>query len=272
MRIPAPMPATLLQSQQYALAAEEYERLDFSAARTTTRSGQICSALYRRGDTPQRGLEQWAKWQLEPSAQKPACSTPSTPNSSLRGGYPGSRRASLVTESAMFDSTCKSEAHGVVRQYVGAKMARSPANPLEAIPSAEKLPRRADVEHLIQTRRTQSKKKKPWVATALSVPVPGLGKAYAGRMEGRHHQPVVRRASIPGRPSAASTKKAYRYLLGLDPQRLRALGSTPAIFMARTRPRAGKTKRNSTVCNMTRRLLFFLCWISAALFSARSNG
>ena len=50
---------------------------------------------------------------------------------------------------------------------------------IEAIPATEKIPRRTELEKLIK-RGERSKKKNPWVATALSVPVPGLGKVYAG--------------------------------------------------------------------------------------------
>jgi hypothetical protein len=50
---------------------------------------------------------------------------------------------------------------------------------LVQISPSEKLSRRTDLEKLIQ-KGQQQKLKKPWLATALSVPVPGLGKVYSG--------------------------------------------------------------------------------------------
>ena len=164
----------LLQSQQYTLAAEEYERLVFLNPDNDTLRADLLR-VYRRGDTPQRGLEQWAKWQLKSRPQTPLLYTEYS-KLLLRGGYPAKARL-LVMESAVFDST------QIRRTVLYANMLEQnwPAarQSIETIPITEKLPRRADMEKLI-TRGERIKKKNPWVATALSVPVPGLGKVYAG--------------------------------------------------------------------------------------------
>lgn len=165
----------LLQSQQYALAAEEYERLIFLRPDNDTLRAELLR-VYRRGDTPQRGLEQWAKWQLNPRPKNRLLYTEYS-KLLLRGGYPDQARK-LVSDPTMFDSL------QIRRTLLYANMLEQKwpdaRKSLEAIPTAEKLPRRADVEHLIH-RGERAKKKKPWVATALSVPVPGLGKVYAGQ-------------------------------------------------------------------------------------------
>jgi len=130
---------------------------------------------YRKGNTPERGLEQWAKWQLEP---KPKTRLLYTEYSKLllRGGFPD-RARTLVTTSDMFDSTQLRRtvlyANMLEQKWPEARQS------IESIPVAEKISRRADLEKLIK-RGERSKKKNPWVATALSVPVPGLGKVYAG--------------------------------------------------------------------------------------------
>ncbi|MBK6995509.1 MAG: hypothetical protein IPH31_11485 [Lewinellaceae bacterium] len=164
----------LLQSQQYTLAAEEYERLIFLRPDNDTLRADLLRA-YRKGDTPQRGLEQWAKWQLEPRPKTRLLYTEYS-RLLLRGGYPD-RARNLVSASAMFDSTQMKRtvlyANMLEQKWPEARQS------IEAIPAAEKIPRRADLENLIK-RGERSKKKNPWVATALSVPVPGLGKAYAG--------------------------------------------------------------------------------------------
>lgn len=164
----------LLQTQQYTLAAEEYERLIFMRPDNDTLRVDLLRA-YRKGNTPQRGLEQWSKWQLT-----------SRPNTRLmhqeyaklllRGGYPGLARE-LVTGSEHFDPS------QIRRTLLFANMLDQKwpeaRRSLDSIPAEEKVPRRADVEYLIK-RGESFKKKDPWVATVLSVPVPGLGKVYAG--------------------------------------------------------------------------------------------
>ncbi len=164
----------LLQSQQFALAAEEYERLIFLKPDNDTLRADLLR-VYRKGETPQRGLEQWAKWQLTPRPKSRLLYTEYS-KLLLRGGYPGQART-LVTESEIFDSTQMRRtilyANMLEQKWSNARKS------FEAVPSTEKIPRRADVEHLIK-RGERNKKKSPWVATALSVPVPGLGKVYAG--------------------------------------------------------------------------------------------
>ncbi|MFN0173840.1 MAG: hypothetical protein ACKVU0_04255 [Saprospiraceae bacterium] len=164
----------LLQSQQYGLAAEEYERLIFLRPDNDTLRADLLRT-YRKGDTPQLGLEKWAKWQLEPRPKTRLLYTEYS-KLLLRGGYPDKART-LVTESAMFDSTQLRRtvlyANMLEQKWPEARQS------IEAIPVTEKISRRADLEKLIK-RGERSKKKNPWVATALSVPVPGLGKVYAG--------------------------------------------------------------------------------------------
>ncbi|MDO8368632.1 MAG: hypothetical protein Q7T20_17670 [Saprospiraceae bacterium] len=164
----------LLQSQQYTLAAEEYERLIFLRPDNDTLRADLLRT-YRKGNTPQRGLEQWAKWQLTP--QSPTLLLYKEYSKLLlRSGYPD-RARTLVSESNIFDS---SEVRRIVlfanmleQKWPDARQS------IEAIPASEKLPRRTELEKLIK-RAERSKKKNPWIATALSVPVPGLGKVYAG--------------------------------------------------------------------------------------------
>ena len=164
----------LLQSQQYSLAAEEYERLIFLRPENDTLRADLLR-VYRRGDMPQRGLEQWAKWQLHPRPKTRLLYTEYS-KLLLRGGYPAEART-LVSSSEVFDSAQIRRtvlyANLLEQKWADAK------NTLAAIPSTEKIARRTEIEKLIQ-RGQQTKKKNPWVASALSVPVPGLGKIYAG--------------------------------------------------------------------------------------------
>lgn len=164
----------LSQSQQFNLAAEEYERLVFLRPDNDTLRAELLR-VYRRGRMPERGLERWAKWQIGPHPQSKLLHTEYS-KLLLTGGFPAKAR-NLVEDSSLFDSA-------QIRQTVlYANMLeqkwRDAQQSLNAIPAAGKLPRRTDVEQLIK-RGERVKKKNPWVATALSVPVPGLGKVYAG--------------------------------------------------------------------------------------------
>jgi hypothetical protein len=165
----------LMQSQQYTLAAEEYERLIFLQPENDTLRADLLRA-YRRGDTPQRGLEQWAKWQLVPRPRTRLLYSEYA-KLLLRGGYPGQAKT-LAQESGVFDSTT------VRRTVLYATMLdqhwKEARSALNAIPETEKVPKRSEIERLIR-RGEKTKMKNPWVATALSVPVPGLGKIYAGQ-------------------------------------------------------------------------------------------
>ncbi|MFN0213640.1 MAG: tetratricopeptide repeat protein [Saprospiraceae bacterium] len=164
----------LLQSQQYTLAAEEYERLIFLRPDNDTLRADLLR-VYRRGDTPQRGLDQWAKWQLSPRPKNRLLYHEYS-KLLLRGGYPDKART-LLAESELFDSAeiRRTELYA----YMLEQKWQNARNSYNAISINEKIPRRADINHLIK-RGERAKMKKPWVATALSVPVPGLGKAYAG--------------------------------------------------------------------------------------------
>ena len=164
----------LLQSQQYVLAAEEYERLIFLRPENDTLRADLLRA-YRRAETPERGLEQWAKWQLTPRPKTRLLYTEYS-RLLLRGGYPDQARE-LALSAEVIDSTQKRRtllyANMLEQKWTDARKS------LEAIPASEKISRRTEVEKLI-LRGERAKKKNPWVATALSVPVPGLGKVYAG--------------------------------------------------------------------------------------------
>jgi hypothetical protein len=164
----------LLQSQQYGLAAEEYERLIFLKPENDTLRADLLRA-YRRGNTPQKGLEQWAKWQLE-SRPKSRLLYGEYSKLLLRGGYPADAR-NLATQSDIFDST---QIRRIVlyADMLEQKWKQAKVSLVQISPS-EKLSRRTDLEKLIQ-KGQQQKLKKPWLATALSVPVPGLGKVYSG--------------------------------------------------------------------------------------------
>lgn len=165
----------LLRSQQYGLAAEEYERLIFLRPDNDTLRADLLRA-YRKGNTPQRGLEQWAKWQLTAQTKSRLLYTEYS-KLLLMGGYPAQAR-SLAANTEFLDSAqvryTVLYANMLEQKWPDARQS------LEAVPATEKIPRRADVEHLIK-RGERAKKKNPWVATALSVPVPGLGKVYAGQ-------------------------------------------------------------------------------------------
>lgn len=164
----------LLQSQQYALAAEEYERLIFLRPENDTLRADLLRA-YRRANTPQRGLEQWAKWQLQPRPKTPLLYSEYS-KLLLRGGFPQTARELAQTPN-VFDSS------QIRRTVLYASMLEQKwpeaSQTIKSIPASEKLSRRAELEKLIE-RGEQRKKKSPWLATALSVPVPGLGKVYAG--------------------------------------------------------------------------------------------
>jgi hypothetical protein len=164
----------LLQSQQFTLAAEEYERLIFMRPDNDTLRADLLRA-YRKGNTPERGLEQWAKWQLTPRSPTRLLHTEYS-KLLLRGGFPAKARE-LVSESPVLDSV------QIRRTLLYANMLEQKwpeaSGSVQKIPPSEKFPQRKEVEALIE-RGERIKMKKPWVATALSVPVPGLGKVYAG--------------------------------------------------------------------------------------------
>lgn len=164
----------LIQSQQYTLAAEEYERLIFMQPENDTLRADLLR-IYRRAGTPELGLIKWSLWQGKPRPKTPLLYAEYS-KLLLRGAYPQQARA-LVLESGVFDSVQIRRtilyANLLEQQWPDARVS------LEAIPSTEKLSRRTELEKLIR-RGERTKKKNPWVATALSVPVPGLGKVYAG--------------------------------------------------------------------------------------------
>ncbi|MCC7464662.1 MAG: hypothetical protein IT261_00235 [Saprospiraceae bacterium] len=164
----------LLQSRQYTLAAEEYERLIFLRPDNDTLRSDLLRA-YRRGNSPEKGLEQWAKWQQE-SRPKSRLLEIEYSKLLLRGGYPAEARK-LANQSNLFDSV------QIRRTILYADMLeqqwKQAGISWAQIPATDKLPKRSEMEKLIK-KGQQQKKKNPWVATALSVPVPGLGKVYAG--------------------------------------------------------------------------------------------
>lgn len=164
----------LLQSRQYTLAAEEYERLIFLRPDNDTLRSDLLRA-YRRGNTPEKGLEQWAKWQQESRPKSRLLETEYC-KLLLRGGYPAEAKK-MATQSSIFDSA------QIRRTVLYADMLeqkwKQAALSLAQMPPSDKLHRRNEIEALVK-KGQQQKKKNPWVATALSVPVPGLGKVYAG--------------------------------------------------------------------------------------------
>ncbi|MBL7806254.1 MAG: hypothetical protein JNN28_00465 [Saprospiraceae bacterium] len=164
----------LLQSQQYKLAAEEYERLIFLRPENDTLRSDLLRA-YRRGNTPEKGLEQWAKWQQE---SRPKTRLLETEYSKLllRGGFPAEART-VAAQSDLFDSL-QIRRTMLYADLLEQKWKQAGVS-LAQIPASDKLARRSEIETLIK-KGQQQKRKKPWVATALSVPVPGLGKVYAG--------------------------------------------------------------------------------------------
>lgn len=165
----------LLQSQQYDLAAEEYERLLFIRPGNDTLRVELLRA-YRKGNTPQRGLEQWAKWKLNGQLSKSQALYGEYSRLLLRGGYPAQARE-LAQQNAALDS------QQIRRTLLYADLLeqkwKAAEQTLAGMPSTDKLSRRTEIETLIKKGK-KVKKKNPWVATALSVPVPGLGKVYAG--------------------------------------------------------------------------------------------
>lgn len=164
----------LAQSKQYKLAAEEYERLIFLRPENDSLRADLLR-IYRLGDTPKEGLDQWTKWQQTRPIKSPLVYTEYS-KLLLRGGFPGEARALVVT-SGMFDSAQvrRTVLYSLMLEQKWPDARRS----LEVIPVSEKISRRTDLEKLIQ-RGEKAKMKSPWIATALSVPVPGLGKVYAG--------------------------------------------------------------------------------------------
>lgn len=164
----------LLQSQQFDLAAEEYERLIFLRPDNDTLRADLLKS-YRKGNTPARGLEQWAKWQLQARPKTPILYTEYS-KLLLRGGYPKMAR-DLVADSTVFAPPFARRT--VLYANMLGQEWKAANRQLSAIPAEDKLPRKAEIERLIK-RGERMKMKKPWVATALSIPVPGLGKVYSG--------------------------------------------------------------------------------------------
>jgi hypothetical protein len=165
----------LLQSQQYNLAAEEYERLIFVQPANDTLRAELLRA-YRRGKMPARGLQHWARWQADSLPTARFLRVEYT-KLLLTGGHAAEART-LAALPEWLDSTQARR----TRLYADILEQKWPdaRQILAAVPPGEKIPRRADLEKLV-ARGERAKKKNPWVATALSVPLPGLGKAYAGQ-------------------------------------------------------------------------------------------
>lgn len=165
----------LLQSRQYELAAEEYERLIFVQPTNDTLRLDLLRA-YRRGGLAGRGLEKWTTWQ----AQNFEPSRPLRTEHArllLAGGRPGEARQ-LAGRTGALDS-------GFVRRvhFLGLFLEqnwRQARDTLLQIPATEKLPRRPEFEKLLD-RGIAAKRKKPALATGLSLVLPGAGKAYAGQ-------------------------------------------------------------------------------------------
>lgn len=167
----------LLQTRQYGLAAEEYERLVFMQPQNDTLRVELLRA-YRRGKNPQQGLACWEKWQREPiPARRTHLLESERVKLLLCAGQPAEARAVattlVATDSAEWRRTR-------LFSFVLEQNWRDARASLQDFPSTEKIPQRSETENLIR-RGERAKTKKPWAAAALSIPLPGLGKAYAGQ-------------------------------------------------------------------------------------------
>lgn len=163
----------LMQSRQYALASQEYERLVFMQPGNDTLRGGVLRSL-RLAGKPELGLQRWNAWQLE------------TPGRLLRNEYAklllvygdyGQVHTLAATPDLLDENIA-------LRLDLYAFMLRQSwpqaRERLNAWPSGTRLPRRMELESLVQRGQNQHYKN-PAMAAALSAVVPGLGKAYSGQ-------------------------------------------------------------------------------------------
>ncbi len=165
----------LLQSRQYDLAAEEYERLIFMQPANDTLRFDLLRA-YRRAGQPKRGLEKWANWQT-PDFRPGGLLRAEQARLLLANGHTGEARLLAATPDFLDSSFARRVrffALTLEQDWPTANVA------LLDFPAVEKMPRRPDFENLLK-KGMAARRKKPWVATGLSLAVPGLGKAYAGQ-------------------------------------------------------------------------------------------
>lgn len=165
----------LLQSRQYDLAAEEYERLIFAQPTNDTLRLDLLRA-YRRGGLAGRGLEKWSLWQAE-NFQPGLSLRTEHARLLLAGGQPGEARK-MAAAPGILEENFVRRAHffGLLLEQNW----RQARDTLAAFPADEKLPRCPDFEKLLE-RGMAARRKSPAVAAGLSLVLPGAGKAYAGQ-------------------------------------------------------------------------------------------
>lgn len=165
----------LLQSRQYDLAAEEYERLIFVQPTNDTLRLDLLRA-YRRGGLAGRGLEKWTLWQARDFQPGQPLRTEHA-RLLLAGGQPAEARR-LAALPGHLDGQFVRRAHffGLLLEQNW----RQARDTLAVFPATEKLPRRAEFEKLLE-RGMAARRKSPAVAAGLSMVLPGAGKAYAGQ-------------------------------------------------------------------------------------------
>lgn len=158
----------LMNSRQYDFAAEEYERLVFMKPEDSAFKILLLTAL-RKNESYEKGISKWNYFQSENT------------------GFDESLNAELIKILLLADSleqaiffTKKEEFldpvfAGKAEVYAAALQLKTPLfEKVEQLSEAEKF-------NAFFTKVENRKSKSPGVATALSVIVPGAGKAYAGQ-------------------------------------------------------------------------------------------
>lgn len=165
----------LMQSRQFDLAAQEFDRLVFMKPENDTFRTGLLRAL-RLGGHGDVGLSRWNEWQGQALPQSRFLQSEYAKTLIWQGEYPGLH--SFFDKPNLLDTVTSAR----LRLYALMLQQSWPdaQHQLDQWPTTVKLPQRAALQQLT-LRGNKLVFKKPAVATLLSVAVPGLGKAYAGQ-------------------------------------------------------------------------------------------
>jgi len=165
----------LLQSHQYELAAEEYERLIFLQPANDTLRGGLLRAL-RLGARPETGFLRWNDWQN--AGGKPDRLLQSEYAKLLVAGKQYGALHTLAATPGLLDESLsrRLDLYALMLEQSWPIAQQR----LAGWPADTRLARRSDFEQLVK-KGLRQRHKSPAVAGALSVFVPGLGKAYSGQ-------------------------------------------------------------------------------------------
>ncbi len=165
----------LMQSRQYGLASEEFERLVFLYPGNDTLKNGLLRA-FRLGGKPADGLKRWNEWQQQAFSPGPFLQTEYTKLLLWNKDYAGVHQvcAQAGNMDASFAQRMNLYATLLEQSWPEAEQQ------LEQWPANQRIAKRAEFEMLVK-KGLNTRYKKPGLATALSVVVPGAGKAYAGQ-------------------------------------------------------------------------------------------